>query len=397
MTFNEGGRSVDDGDETGAPFAVIGALLLDGTFVDGAVVVERGRIISIERGPRRDDLPVRRMPAAFVAPGLIDLQVNGGFGVSVGNDPDALIHLAQELPRTGVTSFLPTAISAHAASYPGIFAAFATARDAPGARPLGLHLEGPFLSTARRGAHRQESIDAADAALFDDLLAQPDLRLMTVAPERPSAVDRIRRLRERGVVVSLGHSDATYEAFVAGANAGATMATHLFNAMSPFEHRQPGAIGASLVDDRLTVGLIADGVHSHPASLLLTLNAKGPARIALVTDMVSAAGMPPGRYELGGQQVESDGVSVRLDDGTLAGSVLTLDQAVRNVVAWTGTPAATALTLASEVPARVLGLKRIGRIEAGYQADLILFDPDLSVVATMVAGKTVYRRPASAD
>jgi N-acetylglucosamine-6-phosphate deacetylase len=170
------------------------------------------------------------------------------------------------------------------------------------------------------------------------------------------------------------------------------MATHLFNAMSPFSHRAPGAIGAALTEPRITVGLIADGVHSHPLSLRLAVAAKGPERIALVSDMMAAAGMGPGSYTLAGQAVRVDASSARLADGTLAGSILTMDQAVRNMVAWTGNSPATALRMASEVPARVLGLSEFGRIVAGAFADLVLLDETLAPTATIVAGRIVWRR-----
>lgn len=376
-------------------FAVAGRLVLGEDLVDGAVVVREGRIDEVVRSPRRGSLPERVIEAAIVAPGLIDLQVNGGFGVEVGDDPDAIRHLAGRLPETGVTGFLPTVISAPGDVYPGVFRALAAARDAAGARPLGLHLEGPYLSPRRAGAHRPETIEGADPDLLDDLLGAEGIRMMTLAPEREGAIGRIRRLRERGVVVSLGHVDATYEAFVAGVDAGATMATHLYNAMSPFGHRAPGAIGAALIDDRVTVGLIADGVHAHPASVRLAVRAKGTGRVALVSDMMAAAGMGPGRYSLGGRPVVVDTTSAKLEDGTLAGSILTMDEAVRNVVRWTDAGVAAAIGMASAVPAAVLGLDRVGRIGVGADADLTLFDAELRVVATIVGGRTVYRRGAS--
>ncbi|MCA1722822.1 MAG: amidohydrolase family protein, partial [Thermomicrobia bacterium] len=175
-------------------------------------------------------------------------------------------------------------------------------------------------------------------------------------------------------------------------DAGARMATHLYNAMSPFGHRAPGAIGAALLDDRITVGLIADGVHSHPASLQLAVRAKGMDRIALVTDMMAAAGMPPGAYSLGGQPVIVDDRAVRLPDGTLAGSLLTMDQAVRNMVRWTDLRLPDALHMAGVVPARLLGRENAGRIAVGADADLVLLDDDLRVQATIIKGEVVYER-----
>ncbi len=375
-------------------YAVRGRLLVGHQLEPGAVVVEGGRIAEILCAPRAGDLPGPVMDADIVAPGLVDLQVNGAFGVEVGEDPAALRQLATRLPETGVTAFLPTVITSPAAAYRRIFDAFDAAREVSGACPLGLHLEGPFLSPTRPGAHRRDLIEAAEPGLLDTLLDGDALRLMTLAPERPGASERIRRLRERGVVVSLGHTDASWEEFCAGADAGATMATHLYNVMSPFLHRAPGAIGAALTDDRVTVGLIVDGVHTHPASVDLALRAKGVERVVLVTDAMAAAGMNPGTYELGGRRVLVDETSARLEDGRLAGSILTLDQAIRNVVRWTGTSPADALRMASEVPARLLGLERVGRLVVGFDADLALFDGDLRVQATIVKGQTAYRREA---
>jgi N-acetylglucosamine-6-phosphate deacetylase len=371
-------------------WTIAGNLLVGEQLVPGSVTIDGDRIANVQRGADHGSSP--RLEAAIVAPGLIDLQVNGGFGVEVGDDPEAIRLLAERLPGTGVTSFLPTIISSAADFYPRVFQAYAAARGAPGARALGLHLEGPFLSPGRSGAHRADVIEAADDTLFEMLLEFEDIRLMTLAPERVEAADRIRRLRERGILVSLGHTNATYSEFESGIDAGATMATHLYNAMSPFTHRSPGVVGAALIDDRVTVGLIADGIHSHPASVRLAVRAKGPTRIALVSDMMPAAGMPPGRYEFGGQPVQVEGATAKRDDGTLAGSVVTLDHAIHNVAHWTDATTADALRMTTEVPARFLGLPDLGKIAPGYLADLALFDDDLNLEATIIAGQIVYRR-----
>jgi N-acetylglucosamine-6-phosphate deacetylase len=375
--------------ESSRPFAIRGRLAIGDALESGTIVVADGRIAEVLRAPRDGALPRAVIDAPIVAPGLIDLQVNGGIGI----DPTALSVLARRLPEAGVTAYLPTLISSPAATYRDAFAALAALRDARGARVLGLHLEGPFLSPQWKGAHPLSAIAEASDVLFEELLACPALRLMTLAPELPGALIRIRRLRERGVQVSLGHTNATYEEFLAGVDAGAEMATHLYNAMSPFGHRAPGAIGAALTDERVTVGLIADGVHSHPASLRLALRAKGADHVALVTDMMAGAGMPPGRYQLGGQPVVVDETAAHLDDGTLAGAILTLDQAVRNAVRLAGVTPPQALRMATEVPARLLGLTESGRIIVGAMADLALFDDDLHVVATIVGGEMAYRRP----
>lgn len=370
--------------------AVRGNLLLGDRLRPGAVVIEDGKIAEVVREQGDWALPPRVLDGAIVAPGFIDLQVNGGFGVDIGTDPAAIRTVAERLPESGVTAFLATVISSQPAYYREVFAAFAALGEADGARPLGLHLEGPYLSPARKGAHQAELLEPADPGLFEDLIASDAVKLMTLAPERLGAIERIGRLRERGIAVSLGHTDARYEDFAAGVDAGATMATHVYNAMSPFGHRAPGAIGAALVDERVTVGLIADGVHSHPASLRLATRAKGPAGIALVTDMMAAAGMPPGTYPLSGQIVNTDGKAARLTDGTLAGATLLMDQAVRNMVAWADVAPVEALRMATEVPARVLGRTDIGQIAVGATADLVVLDEGLQVMATIVGGQILY-------
>ncbi|MGI8855468.1 MAG: N-acetylglucosamine-6-phosphate deacetylase [Thermomicrobiales bacterium] len=374
-------------------FVVRGDILLGEGFTYGALRIEAGRIAGIERLPTGAMRESPRYEAAYIAPGFVDLQVNGGFGAEVGEDPEAIRTLAARLPETGVTAFLPTVITSPAAFYPKAVAAFEAAKDAPGARLLGLHIEGPFLSPERPGAHRHDLIEHADPRLLGVLFASDAVRLVTLAPERPDAPELIHRLKERGILVSLGHTDATYEQFEAGVDAGARMATHLYNAMSPFGHRAPGAIGAALLDDRITVGVIADGVHSHPASIALAFRIKHALHTALVTDMMAAAGMPPGAYVLGGQAVIVDGASARLADGTLAGSLLTMDQAVRNMMQWTDATPVDALRMASEVPARLMG--QGGCIAVGADADLVLLDRDFRVQATIIKGDVVYERGAA--
>jgi N-acetylglucosamine-6-phosphate deacetylase len=373
-------------------YAVTGRLLVDGRLEPGAVVVEGGVIVEVRTGAA-GALPEARVEAEIVSPGLVDLQVNGAFGLEVGADAGALCALAARLPETGVTTFLPTLVSGDAASLRAAAAAFAAARGAPGARMPGLHLEGPLLSPARAGAHVAAAVAAADATLDEvlpELLAAGAVRLVTLAPERPGALARIAALRRAGVTVALGHTDATFDQAIAGLDAGATMFTHLYNAMSPFAHRAPGAVGAALTDDRAAVALIADGVHVHAAALSLALRAKGPEQIALVTDAVAAARMPPGRYALGGRPVVSDGATVRLDDGTLAGSVLTMDRAVRAMTTLGGARLEDALAMASTVPAALVGLAPTGRIAAGLAADLTLWSATLDVEATLVRGQPVF-------
>ncbi len=370
-------------------FAVRGRLLIAGRLRPGAVVVASGRIAEVITDPAAAaTLPATTFDASIVSPGLIDLQMNGGFGLEVGADAEAIRQLAARLPATGVTAFLPTLTSSWPDAYRATYAAFAAAaRDTFGAAPLGLHLEGPFLAPDCAGAHSRQVIESARPDLLDQLLEGDALRLVTLAPERRGALQMIERLRRRGVVVSLGHTAATLDEMRQAVDAGATLVTHLFNAMSPFQHRAPGAVGAALVDDRVVASVIADGVHCHPAALQLALRAKSADRLLLVTDAVAAAGMDAGRYQLGGQTIVADATAARLEDGTLAGSLLTLDQAVRNMITLAGASPAQALNMASEVPARVLGLTNRGRIERGYVADLVLWNSVLQVVDTFAAGR----------
>jgi N-acetylglucosamine-6-phosphate deacetylase len=377
----------------GAVSAVTGRLLVDGNLMRGALLIERGRIVEVRLG-KVGALPAPRLDAEIVSPGLVDLQLNGGFGLEVGGDAQALRALAARLPSTGVTTFLPTAVSGGTADYRALAAAFVSARDAAGARMPGLHLEGPLLSPARAGAHRADAIGAGGTtldAVLDELLSAAAVRLVTLAPERPGALALIARLRQAGVTVSLGHTDATFEQTVAAIDAGATLVTHLFNAMSPLHHRAPGAVGAALADDRVTVMLIADGVHVHPAALNVALRSKGPERVALVTDAIAAAGAPPGRYALAGVDVVSDGQTARLADGTLAGSTLTLDRAVRMMAGVAGARLEDALAMASTVPAAAIGLADAGRIAIGQAADLALWSAAMEVTATIVGGEVAYR------
>lgn len=378
----------------------------------GAVVVAGGRIVGVHTDAGAAQLPASRFEAAYVAPGFIDLQVNGAFGVEVGDDPTAVRTLATRLPATGVTGFLPTLISGSADGYRRAFAALAEVTDAragagasadgsagadgsspapvTAARVLGLHLEGPLLSPGRSGAHERAFIEAATAELLDALANPTSVRMVTLAPERDGAVDLIRRLRARGIVVSVGHTDASAAVVGAAADAGATAVTHLYNAMAPLHHRTPGALAAALVDDRLTALVIADGVHVDPLALRIAVRCKG-RRLALATDAMAGAGMPPGNYPLAGRQVVCDGASARLPDGTLAGSTLTMDAAVRNLVRLAGVAPVDALFAASSAPRSLLGLQGGRGFEVGAPADLVLLDDALVVQATFCAGALAHR------
>jgi len=371
-------------------FGVRGKLLLGQRFEWGTLVVRDGLIESVSRNRLRDgNLPAIVLDADLVSPGMIDLQVNGANGFEVAASAASIDAISRWTARSGVTAWLPTVVTAAAALYPRVFDAWKQIDRDAGAVPLGLHLEGPFLSPARKGAHQLQYIEAASDAIFERWLGEPSIKLVTLAPEREGAIQRIESLTGQGVVVSLGHTDGTFEEFSAGVDAGATKATHLFNAMSPIHHRKPGAMVAAMMDPRIVCGLIPDSVHAHPAMVRLAIRAKGSDGIVIVSDMMSATGLGPGTYELGGQTVTVSETAALLADGTLAGSVVTMDQAVRNLVDWADVTPAEALHMATAVPARTLGDGTRGRLVAGAQADLTFWTRDLQVDRVAVGGRLI--------
>jgi N-acetylglucosamine-6-phosphate deacetylase len=373
------------------------------TIAEGAVLIEADRFAEV--GPKAQVKPprdARVMDAAglWLAPGFIDLQLNGAFGHDFTTAPDTLWDVAARLPHYGVAAFLPTIVTSPPQA---IAEAQAVLRGgAPpgfvGAAPLGLHLEGPFLNPEKRGAHNPAHLRLPAPDAIADWSPQRGMRLVTLAPELPGALEAARTLAERGVVVGAGHSTANYAQARAGLEAGIRYGTHLFNAMPPMDHRAPGLAGALLADARATVGLIPDGIHLHPSVVTLAWKAKGPQLVNLVTDAIAALGMPPGRYRVGDFEVSTDGVSARLADGRLAGSVLSLDQAVRNLIAFAGCSLAEAVSTVTTTPAALLGLSsERGQIAPGFIADLALLASDLHVAATVVRGQVAYRRRLMAD
>ncbi|WP_115529834.1 N-acetylglucosamine-6-phosphate deacetylase [Xanthomonas campestris] len=358
------------------------AVLLDGAQIQAVVAADDARVA--QAGTRVD------LGGATLLPGFIDIQVNGGGGVLFNNSctPQALATIAAAHRRYGTTGMLPTLISDTAEVMAEAIAATrqAIAQGVPGV--LGIHLEGPYLSPARKGTHDAQKFRVPDAhEIAVDTSLDNGVTLITLAPERVP-LDDIRAFVAGGAVVFAGHTAATYEQARDGIAAGVSGFTHLYNAMSPLAGREPNAVGAALEDPAVWCGVIVDGVHVHPASLRVALAAKPRGKLLLVTDAMPMVGADSPSFDLYGETITAiDGV-VRNAAGALAGSALDMATAVRNSVQWLGVDLAEAARMASTYPARCIGLgERLGRIAPGYQADLVLVDADVHVLGTWVAGQ----------
>ena len=370
-----------------------GAVVLDGV-LDGQVCrpgwVETAGSRVVACGPGAAPRPADNdFPDGVVVPGFIDMHVHGGGGASYTDagqiDAAAGFHL-----RHGTTTTLASLVTAS----PGTLLAGVRALADAAERGVvaGIHLEGPWLSTARCGAHDPTRMRDPDAKEIDDVLAAGGgaIRMVTLAPERPGSGDAIRRFRDAGVVVAVGHTDATYEQTTEALALGATVGTHLCNAMPPLGHRAPGPVLALLEDPGVTVELIADGVHLHPAVAAAVIRAAGPHRVAAITDAIAAAGCADGAFQLGTVPLDVvSGVARVRGTSTIAGSTATMDQLFRAVAAFGPDPDASlaaAVAMTSATPARALGLPGVGALRAGYQANLVVLDRDLRVTAVMAHG-----------
>jgi N-acetylglucosamine-6-phosphate deacetylase len=362
----------------------------------GVVLVEAGRVVAVGIDAEVTVPPGARVIDAnglIVTPGLVDLQVNGAFGHDFTDDPATIWKVAAGLPRYGVTSFLPTIITSPLAKMAEGLDVLANARPSGfrGSVPLGLHAEGPFLNPQKKGAHNAAYLRPPSVDAVAGWSRETGMRLVTLAPELPGALAMVEALSGRGVLVSAGHSIATYEQALDGFDAGIRYGTHLFNAMPALQHREPSLPGALLTDPRPIVGFIADGIHTHPSIVRMVWQALGPSRLNLVTDCMAAVGMPPGVHRLGDYAVIVDEKSARLPPGTLAGSVLTLDQALRNVITMAGCSLQEALPTMTTTPARAISEDGTrGRLAPGCVADMVLLSPELRVRATIVEGEVVY-------
>ena len=382
----------------------------------GTLVIDGERIAGIEGGtrpmsfaPREHDY--RALGDALVLPGFVDTHVHGVLGADALDGDDAVERIARALPQFGVTAFCPTSVACEPPVLRRLLAAIGRAREAPpagAARVLPAHLESNFINPAWAGAQpvaclRQppgaSAAPPADPETFcaDDILAEiarspADVGIVTLAPELAGALDLVSRLVAAGHRVSLGHSGATFDEASAAVGAGASRATHLFNRMSPLGHREPGLVGAALHHDDLAVEIVCDGVHVHAAAVALAVAAKGPARAMAITDGTAGSGLPPGsRAALGGRPITVRDAAY-LDDGTLAGSVLTMDRAFAFLTGPVGLGLVEAAQLCATTPARDLGLQGHGVIALGAVADLVVLDRRLRVVETYVGGRRVFSR-----
>jgi N-acetylglucosamine-6-phosphate deacetylase len=356
------------------------AALVDGRLVEGDVAIDGGQIDAVGVSPAG-----RR---GLAVPGLIDVQINGFDGVDFTSaNTDDYRHVATRLAATGVTSFQPTLISLPVAEYVS-----ALTRLDPSAiqeaRILGMHLEGPFLSPTRCGAHDPVNMLDPDVALTRQILDAGHVGHMTIAPELPGALDVIDLLVQRGVTVALGHTDADATAATAGFDHGARCVTHIFSAQRPWAHRDPGVSGVALDRDDVFVTAIVDGVHLADETVRLTANAAGD-RFVLITDAIAAAGRPDGTYALGDRAVTLDSGACRLDDGTLAGSALTMDEAIRNMIDLGFSPP-RAIAAATSSPANLIRRNDLGSLAPGTAADVCVFDDTFEVQRTIVFGSESF-------
>ena len=367
---------------------------------DAIVSVENGSVVSVA-SRNEVQAPSNKAVTDFgdcaIVPGFFDVHIHGGVNCDVmRGTASEMKQLETFLARHGVTSYFPTTVTASLDVTLSALERLADAIEAAEkngggrAQPLGIHLEGPFLSHAKRGVHPPDDLLQPSLGAFDKLwqAARGHVRMITIAPELDGAEELISEASRRGVCVSLGHSDADLEETRRGIRAGARHATHTFNAMRPLDHRAPGILGEVLTNKQLSADVIADGIHVDRAVVDLLFRAKGIEKFVLITDAISATGMPDGRYMLGTLEVEvKDGRCVR--NGTLAGSALTMDRAVRNVMQFAGLDLQQAVRAASMNPAQAAGMPKKGTIEPGGNADFVVLTPDGEIRATVVKGVVI--------
>jgi len=369
-------------------------------FSPGRLLIE-GKTITAVGAPELIRIPsgANQIDASklLVTPGFVDAHIHGCGGVDVMQATyDSLNAVGKILVRHGTTSFLPTTVSSPPDVLTNTVEQLGAAMTKPfeGAAPIGIHLEGPFISAAKRGTHRASNVLAPDLDLFEKWVRASGntVRLLTLAPELNGIEPLEIMARHYGVTVAMGHSNATFDQARAAADRGICYAVHTFNAMRAFSHRDPGIVGEVLVDDRIFAEIIADGIHVDEAVVRIFARTKGKSRVLLTTDAISATDMPDGRYALGSETVEViDGIC-RDAEGRLAGSTLTQEIAFRNFVGWTEWPLEAALASLTLNPARVLKLQGKGVLEPGADADVVIMDEQFRIIKTLVGGRVVFER-----
>lgn len=372
----------------------------DQNWEHGWILVEEGRITQMGQMGEPSHPPAETVvlidgTGKTAMPGFIDLHVHGAVGRdTMDATPDALQAIARFFATHGVTSFLATTMTADDPStkraLENIARCCGPVKD--GATILGAHLEGPYINVKMKGAQAGEHVRRANPDVYTEWLDLNVIRQVTVAPEFPENQSFIKACAWRGINISIGHTEASYEDVLMAITLGARQATHTFNAMVGLHHRKPGTAGAVLTEDEITCELIPDTIHVHPAVMKLLVRAKGIHKVALITDAIMGAGMPDGKYELGGQAVKVAEGSATLQDGTLAGSILTMDRGLMNIMKVTGLSLADVWPMTSANAARQLGIaNRKGKLAVGYDADIVLLDEKLGVTLTMVEGRMAYR------
>lgn len=369
---------------------------------DRIIIIEKGKIIAIT--DKKEDLALLKnveiieAQNKFIVPGYIDIHVHGGGGSDVmDGEYEAIKQVATTHSRFGTTAFLPTTMTMTKdkiiKSLKSIYEA--RLKGTGTAEILGIHLEGPYINPEKKGAQKEEDIKKVSVEEFLEFNQASGnlIRLVTIAPEMPGAIDFIRWLHQQGIIVSVGHSNATYKQVQEGIQAGLSHVTHIFNAMRGLHHREPGVVGAALSSPKLIVEMIADGIHLHPIVLKMLTQIKESEKLVLITDAMRATGFKEGTYDLGGQEVIVTQGQAKLKNGTLAGSVLTMDKAVKNLVTKVGISLLNAVQMASYNPAKCLGIDdKKGSLELYKDADIVILNKNLEAELTMVAGKVVYRR-----
>jgi len=378
---------------------LIGRILFaDGIIRKGSVSISNGKIVDVSSSTNsnyKNDHEVLDFSDNIIAPGYIDIHTHGGSGHDVidGSTSD-IIEIAKMYLKHGVTSFLPTTVSSSQDMIIKSLRSIKSARNKKvGSNILGVHLEGPFINKDMKGAQNPIHIGSQDIDFFNNIIEEANglIKIITLAPEIKGIENIIKILKEKNIIISIGHSDATYYELMDAISLGASQVTHLFNAMNKLHHREPGIPGGALISKRLKVQIIGDGNHINPVIVKLILNTKGCDNVILISDSMRATDIDDGVYSSGGLKVIVKEGIAKLEDGTLAGSTLTLDQAVKNLVNWGLTSISDAVKMASYNPAKEIGFGNSkGLIENGRDADIIVLDKQLNVIMTMIAGEIVF-------